>query len=205
MMRRVVLVLSALAFAAALAGSAAGASGFKRHAAPGVGVSLSVPASWVVISSKLPPELVDRLLRENPKLAPFMQSLRSPNSPTKFIALDPKIRKGFSTNVNVVAAAVPSWMTFPYYRKALPLEIRNIALGPVQQRTVTIHGARAVRLLYHLPLHFRGKAFTVQTLQYAFLRTGRSVVVTYSTLPALAGRYARTFSSSAATIRFSRA
>jgi hypothetical protein len=202
-MRRVVLVLSALALAAALVGSAGGASGFKRHSVPEAGVSLSVPASWVVISSKLPPALVDRLLRDNPKLAPFMQSLRSPSSPTKFIALDPAVRKGFATNVNVVVAAVPSWMTFPYYRKALPLEIRNIAQGPVQQRAMTIHGARAVRLLYHLPLHFGGRSFTVQTLQYAFLRKGRSVVVTYTTLPALAGRYARMFSSSAATIRFS--
>ncbi len=199
-MRRIALVLSALALAAALAGSAAGASGWKRHAVPNVGVSLAVPASWVVIDSKLPPELVDRMLRENPKLAPFMQSLLSANSPTKFIALDPVVRNGFATNVNVVATPVPT-----YYRKALPLEIRNIAHGRVQTRTVTIQGARAVRLLYHLPLRFDGKKLTVQTLQYAFLRKARSVVVTYTTLPALAGRYARTFSSSAATVRFSAA
>lgn len=202
-MRRVALVLSALALAGALAGSSAGASGYRRHSVPQATVSLSVPASWVVIDRRLPADVVDRLLRENPSLAPFMQSLRPPNSPTKFIALDPAARKGFATNVNVVAAPVPSWMTFPYYRKALPLEVRNIARGRVQTRAVTIHDAHAVRLLYHLPLHYGGRTFTVQTLQYAFLRRGRSVVVTYTTLPALAGRYARTFASSAATIRFS--
>ena len=136
-----------------------------HHSVPSAGASLSVPASWVVIDSKLPLELVDRLLRENPRLAPFMQSLRSPNSPTKFIALDPDVRNGFATNVNVVAAPVPSWMTFAYYRRALPLEIRNIARGRVEQRTMTINGAHAVRLRYRLPLHLGGKAFTVQTLR----------------------------------------
>jgi hypothetical protein len=43
----------------------------------------------------------------------------------------------------------------------------------------------------------------VQTLQYAFMRPGRSVVVTYTTLPSLAGRYHATFVRSAASIRFS--
>lgn len=202
-MRRVALALSLLALAGALAASAAGASRLERHSVPGAGVSLGVPASWVVVDSHLPAELVDRLLRENPKLAPFMRSLRSPSSPTKFMALDPDVRNGFATNVNVVVAPVAGWMTFAFYRRALPVEVRQVAAGRIEQNVVAIGGARALRLRYRLPLRLAGRAVTVQTLQYAFLRRARSVVVTYTTLPASANRYERTFASSAGTIRFS--
>jgi hypothetical protein len=203
-MRRLATVLPLLVLAAILAGSATGASKLERHAIASEGMSFAVPASWLVVDSRLPADVVDRLARENPKLAPFVSGLRSPGSPMKFIALDPALTGGFATNANVVAAAVPSSMTFDSYRRGLVLEIRHLVpKGPVAQKTVTIHGARAVRVGYHLRLRVAGKALTVQTLQYAFLRNGRSVVVTYTTLPKLAGRYARTFASSAATIRFS--
>jgi hypothetical protein len=200
-MRRVVLAVALAAFV--LAGSAAGASRLERHAVPGEGVSLSVPASWVVVDSHLSADLVDRLLRENPKLAPFLHSLRSPNAPTKFMALDPDVRAGFATNVNVVAASVASWITFPLYRQRLKIELQRIAGSRIEQHVVTIHGVRAVRVRYRLHLRLGGRAFTVQTLQYAFLRQARSVVVTYTTLPPLTGRYAGTFASSASSIRFS--
>ena len=78
-----------------------------------------MPGFWVVVDSKLPQEFVDRLSRENPRLAPFIRSLQTPNGPTKFIALDPAVREGFATNVNVVVAPVPSSMAFPAYRLAL--------------------------------------------------------------------------------------
>jgi hypothetical protein len=167
-------------------------------------MSFAVPSSWLVVDRRLPADVVDRLARENPKLAPFVSALRSPSSPMKFIALDPSLTGGFATNANVVAASVPSWMTFPAYRSGLVLEIRHVLpAGRIAQRAATIHGQRAVRLRYHLRVKVGGKSLTVQTLQYAFLRKGRSVVVTYTTLPKLAGRYAGTFASSAATIRFS--
>ncbi|TML67874.1 MAG: hypothetical protein E6G11_12465 [Actinobacteria bacterium] len=202
-MRRTARFLGVLLLAAVFVGSAAGATRLQRHAVPGQGVSLAVPGFWVVVDSKLPQEFVDRLSRENPRLAPFIRSLQTPNGPTKFIALDPAVREGFATNVNVVVAPVPSSMTFPAYRLALTAEIQSLVPGQrVAQKVVTINGARAVRLRYRLRLQL-GRAFTVQTLQYAFLRRGRSVVVTYTTLPGLVSRYARTFARSAATIRFS--
>jgi hypothetical protein len=200
-MRRLALLLALLALAAVLVGSAAGAAGFRRHAVPGEKVSLAVPAAWVVADSRLPAPLVDRLSRENPKLAPFLASLRSKNVPTKFIALDPAVRNGFATNANVVAVPVGDWVSFDYYRQALPLQVRNVAAGRLEQRVVRIDGVRAVRLRYRLRLHL-GREFTAQTLQYAFLHKGRSVVVTYTTLPSLSSRYARTFAASAASIRF---
>jgi len=202
-MRRLALALPLVALAAVLVGSAVGATKLERHAVKGEGLSLAVPAPWIVVDGQLPPGVVDRLAHENPKLAPYVSALRSPSSPMKFIALDPTLAGGFATNANVVAAAIPSGMSFAAYRRELVLEIRNLVQGPIAQNVLTIHGAKAVRLRYHLRLSVGGKSLTVQTLQYAFLRNGRSVVVTYTTLPRLARRYARTFASSAATIRFS--
>ena len=202
-MRRIVCAFAVLAVATALVGSAAGATGLERYSVPGEGISLGVPVSWVVVDSRLSAGAVDRLLRENPKFAPFLQSLPSSTGPTRFIALDPKVHNGFATNINVVVDPLASSTTFSAYRRALGREIRHIAVGAVERKVVTIHGARAVRVLYRFRLRLGGKAVTVQTLQYAFLRVGRSVVVTYTTLPALAGRYARTFASSAAKIRLS--
>ncbi len=93
-------------------------------------------------------------------------------------------------------------MTFAQYRAALLGEIRSIAgSSPIDARVVTVGGQRALRLSYRLSITV-GTTQTVQTLQYAFQRPGRSVVVTYTTLPSLKSRYAKTFARSAASIRF---
>jgi hypothetical protein len=119
----------------------------------------------------------------------------------KFIALNPKVQSGFATNVNVVVVPVQTGITFAQYRQALLSELGGIVTGKLQQSVTTIAGARALRLTYRLRLSL-GRAVTVQTLQYAFLRPGRSVVVTYTTLPTLSSSYAATFRKSAASIRF---
>jgi hypothetical protein len=202
------LVLLALGLAAAvLAGSAAGAqqSGavdFERHAVPGHGMSLTVPAPWVVVDSRLPQSVVDRLSRENPRLAPFLVGLSQPGSPIRFIALDPEVRDSFATNVNVVVVPVSGNLSLSQYQNALASELRTVAAKSLQKSLVTVGGVRAVRLNYRFQLSL-GRTFTVQTLQYAFLRSGKSIVVTYTTLPSHAARYRATFKRSAGSIRFS--
>ncbi len=201
-MRSLVVTIVSATAVAALAQSAVGASPFERHAVRGQGISLSVPASWVAVDSSLPRATIEKLARENPKLAPYLAQLSGPNSAAKFLALDPAVRSSFATNVNVVVAPTPT-LSFAQYRKALVAEIRSfVGSSPIDDRAVTIGGAKAVRLNYRLTLQV-GRAFTVQTLQYAFPRPGRSVVVTYTTLPADSSRYAATFARSAGSIRFS--
>ena len=200
-MRRVTFAVTILLAIAALAGSAAGAERFQRHAVRGHGVSLAVPASWVAVDGRVPQAVVDELSRDNPTLAPFLQQLGRPSSPMKLIALDPAVRRGFATNVNVVVASLPAGLTFAGYRRGLVGEIRAIGARGVKHRVVEIRGARAVRVEYRFDITVQTKR-TVQTLQYAFLRPGRSIVVTYTTLPSLAGRYAATFRRSAASFRF---
>lgn len=200
-MRRIRIALVALVLAVVGAAPVLGAVPFERHAVSGEGVSLEVPASWISVGSSLPRSVLDQLARENPKLAPSIAQLSQPNSPMKFLALDPAVRKGFATNVNVVVTPVRSGMSFSLYRAALLAELRSVVTTPIAERAVTVNGARAVRVSYRLRLSL-GRKRTVQTLQYAFLRGRRSVVVTYTTLPAFAAAYQRTFARSARSIRF---
>jgi hypothetical protein len=201
-MRRVVLALTILA-AAGLVASASGATGFQRHAVPAQGISLAVPASWIVVDSSFSQTLIDRVSQQNPKLAPYIAQLGQPGSPMKFLALDPAVRHAFATNVNVVVAPARRGTTFAHYTTALLAGLRAIASGLITKRVVTIGGAKALRVSYRFRFAF-GQMRTVQTLQYAFVRGPRTIVVTYTTLPVEATRYAPTFQQSAASIRFAR-
>jgi hypothetical protein len=201
-MRRLVVALLVGALAASALGTAVAADRYKRHAVRGQGVSLAVPASWVAVDATLPDAAVARLQRENPKLARYLGQLSGPRSAAKFLALDPAVQNGFATNVNVVVAPIPS-VSFEVYRAAIVNEIQSlIGSAKVVHRPVTINGARGLRLSYPFQITV-GRTYTVSTLQYAFPRVGRSVVVTYTTLPRLKTRYAPTFARSAASIRFS--
>ncbi len=199
-MRIAVTALVVAVAAASLVGQAVGAERFKRHAVPGQGVSLAIPAAWKAIDASLPASALRELERQNPKLAPYIKQLAGPNSAAKFLAFDPALRGGFATNVNIVAVAIPN-VTFAQYRQALVAEIRSISGSTPKNTVVTVGGKRALRLDYRLRLTLGG-SLTVQTLQYAFQRPGRSVVVTYTTTPSLKSRYAGTFARSAASIRF---
>lgn len=200
---RVFLVgLAAVLAATALVGQAVGAERYKRHTVGGEGLSLAVPATWNAIDANLPLATLKQFERQNPKLAPHIRQLMGPNSPAKFLAFDPALRAGFATNVNVVAVPISN-VTFAQYRAALVGEIGSIVGSePIDARTVKVGGLRALRLSYRLQIT-AGTRVTVQTLQYAFQRPGRSIVVTYTTLPALKSRYAGTFARSAASIRLS--
>lgn len=200
-MRSALLCLAVVVAAASLVGPATGAERFKRHTVRGQGISLAVPAAWKAVDASLTGAALRQFERQNPKLAPYLRQLSGPNSPAKFLALDPSLSRGFATNVNVVAVPIPN-VTFAQYRTALVAEIRSLARSTPESTVVTIGGRRALRLEYRLTLTVQAPV-TVQTLQYAFQRPGRSVVVTYTTLPSLKSRYAPTFTRSAASIRFS--
>jgi hypothetical protein len=199
--RRLIFVLVAGAVAVSAVGSALAAERFKRHVVPGQGVSLAVPTTWVAVNATLPASAIDRLSRQNPKLAPYLGQLSGPGSAAKFLALDPAVQNGFATNVNVVVAPIPS-VPFNLFRTAIVNEIRSlVGSAKIDERVVTIDGVHGVRLSYPFRITV-GRTYTVSTLQYAFPRSGKSIVVTYTTLPRLKARYASTFARSAASIRF---
>jgi hypothetical protein len=193
-----------LAVAAVVASPAAGA-GTKRYAVAGANVSFAVPSTWVALNGSQirTRALVEQLARENPRLAPFVRSFTQTRSPVKFVALDPSVKGGFATNVNVVSLPVPGTLTFEQYREALLSELGSLTRGSrITDADVDIGGNRALRLSYRFRLNAAGRTFTVQTLQYAFLRNAKSTVFTYTTTPRYATGYARTFEASARSIRF---
>jgi hypothetical protein len=198
--RAVPLTRAGALVALALVVSAPAATPFPRHTVKGEGVSLAVPASWIAIESGIPKSIVDRLSQQNPRLAPYLDQLARPGSPMKFLALDPAIQSGFATNANVVVGPVPAGTTFDLYRAGVLAGLQALKPGKVSQRVVTIGGRKALRTGYRFRVTL-GRTRTAQTLQYAFLRGTRSIVVTYTTLPALQSRYAATFARSAASIR----
>jgi hypothetical protein len=203
---RIRLVFALAVAVAALASPASGAEQLKRHSIAGEGVSLGVPNSWVAISAKdlLTGAALDRLARDNPNLAPFIRAFAQAGSPVKFVALDPALRGGFATNVNVVAVRIGRAVTFEEYRQALLSELRVLTRGgKIEQSVVRVGGERAVRVSFRFKLT-AGRTFTVQTLQYGFLRQGKSIVFTYSTVPRFASAYAQAFRASASSIRFAR-
>jgi hypothetical protein len=201
--RAALLVAAAATLAVTAAPAAPAAKPLTRHVVPGVGVSLAVPGSWIAVDHRevLTKEVIERLSRDNPELASLFSALKSGG--VKFVAADPKVRGGFATNVNVVVASAPPGMTQAGYRRALVTQIGAIpsVKGPVASAAVTLPTGPAVRLRYNLQLMVQRRRLVTETLQYAFLRGGRSIVVTYTTTPESGAAYAPTFSRSARSIR----
>jgi hypothetical protein len=201
--RLAVLTAFVAALALVVGAQASAAERLVRHTVPGDGVSLSVPASWVALDHRdvLSEQVLAELSRENPQLAPLFTALRSGS--IRFLAADPKVRQRFATNVNIVVSRAPAGLDFNAYRGAIVAQLDQLpsVAGPIRTSVVTLPTGKAVRVRYGLKLVARGRKFTTATLQYGFLRRGRSIVVTYTTLPTLAGTYDATFAASASSIR----
>jgi hypothetical protein len=189
---------------AVLATPAPAAEQLKRHKIEG-GVSFGIPNTWVAVDGRtlLNQANLSQLARDNPDLAPFINALAAAGPLLKFVAFDPVVRQGFATNINVVSAPLPGAMSFSQFRQVMVAQLQSIKpIGGVDDSVVRIGGQRAVRVSFRYKLTAGGRTFTVQTLQYAFLRGGKSVVFTYTTSPRHAARYAAPFKASAASIRF---
>jgi hypothetical protein len=204
-MRVRLLAALVLAVSAVLASPAAGADPLKRYAVSGAGASFSVPSSWVTFNARQirTQAFLDEVARENPRLAPYIRSFTQTGTPVRFVALDPALKGGFATNANVVSLAVPGSISFAQYREVLLAQLQTLTQGAkIAESEVVIDGNRALRLRYRFRLTVAGRTLDVQTLQYAFLRNGKSIVFTYTTSPRSAAGYARTFEASAKSIRF---
>jgi len=198
------LALSLLA-AAVLTGVAAAAPPV-RHPVPGQPISLSTPAGWKAVSPKdvLTPGYLQKLRRENPALAEVVSALAQPSSPTKLIVVDPQVRQGFASNVNVVVERIPTGTTLKQYADAAIAGVRSLkGISGLRRATVRLPAGPAEHVTYRLTFAANGKQLTVVIEQYAFVH-GPAFVVTYSTLPSLRAHYAPIFADSARSIRFAR-
>jgi hypothetical protein len=204
-------VARAFAIAAAavvlVAGAGRAATGpFHRHSIRGYRTSIALPSTWKTVDYQqvVKAGALDQLARDNPELAGTFAAMAQPNSPIKLFAYDPQVANGFATNANVVVVPLAGQVSFSEYQRQLVGELRTVSsVSQLRSSTVRLPAGRAVRIGYRLNVNVRGRTLLVQTLQYAFLNRRRSVVVTYSTLPASARFYRNVFTTSSRSIRFS--
>jgi hypothetical protein len=203
-------VVRALAIVAAatvlVAGAARAETGaFHRYTIPGYGTSIALPSSWKTVDYRqlVKAGVLDQLARDNPELAGTFAAMAQPNSPIKLFAYDPQVANGFATNANVVIAPLGGQVAFSEYQRQLVGQLGTLSsVSHLRSSPVRLPAGRAVRLSYCLRVKSRGRMLSVQTLQYAFLNAGQSIVATYSTLPASARFYSGVFATSARSIRF---
>ena len=148
--------------------------------------------------------VLQQLAKENPELAGSLAAMAQASSPIKFFAFDPHVANRFASNVNVVVVPLRTRPTFSQYEQALVDEVRGVSSASgLSYYIVQLPGGQAVRLSYRLSVTVKGRKILVLALQYGFLHRGRSVVITYSTVPASARFYSAVFATSARSIRFS--
>jgi hypothetical protein len=166
--------------------------------------SLGVPKSWTAITRDELREsgAMERFSRDNPAIAPVLDGILRSGSPMKFIALDPAIRQGFVTNVNVVVQDVPDDMELSDLARSSAADLRSLGVvRGLRTSVVSLPAGEAVKINYRMRIRYGAATRSVATLQYALIEDGESYVVTYSTLPDLEQRYASTFTDSAQSLR----
>ena len=205
-MRRIVLAIALLAVAAAPAGAQPDA-GWERHR--GQGFSLELPGSWADRSNDRARLLreVRRLTGDDPELAALMDSLLSAGSgnvAVKMIAFDlerSSLRTGFATNLNVVRERT-SLPLAPWRQEALKtLNSMTFVVQPIWWRYVRLPAGKAVKLTYRARFDLGGKRLDTSITQYALVKKGAAIILTYTTLPPLAKSYRATFERSARSLR----
>ena len=207
-MRRIAVAALLLVLAAGLA-SVGTAASTKRYTISGAGASINVPSSWETLDRRTVTNSAafKSFIDENPALRPFVAQMTGANSAIKLMAFDLKLTSGFATNVNIVLSTPPPSSLTPQqlatiYGRELKARLSTIQ-GPVAASVVKLPAGTAVRASYKIRFSNQGRQLVVQTLQYLVLHPNKSLVVTFSTLPADAARRSATFTSIARSLRFS--
>ncbi|MBA3432578.1 MAG: hypothetical protein H0U08_00625 [Actinobacteria bacterium] len=205
-MRRIVVAALLVSLVAGLV-STASASTTTRRSIPGAGASIVIPTAWSVLDRRTVTSSVafKRFIDENPSLRPFVAQMAGANSAIKLMAFDLDLSQGFATNINVVLSGPAPRLSLTQiaaiYRRELEARLSTI-VGPVATSAVTLPAGKAVRASYKVRFVNQGRRLTVQTLQYLVLGGDKSLVVTFSTLPAQASRRNGTFAAIARSLRF---
>ena len=176
-------------------------AGFTTYEVSSANFSIAVPQSWRTFTAEEAfgdGEALDQLERENPEFAQYRDALSNPRSPMKLVAVDPNVRGGFATNVNVIAQKVSDDFSFEDFARQSEAEIRQLTgmSTGMQTEVVELPAGRAQRLSYQASFTVNGQERSISTLQYGLVADGWMYVITYTTLPERADEYRNDFERS---------
>ena len=176
-------------------------AGFTTYEVSSANFTIAVPQSWRTFTAEeafADTDALDQLERENPEFAQYRDALADPRSPMKLVALDPNVRGGFATNVNVIAQDVSDDFSFEDFARQSEAEIRQLAdmSTGMDTKVVELPAGRAQRLSYQASFTLNGQERSISTLQYGLVADGWMYVITYTTLPELADEYRNDFDRS---------
>ena len=177
-------------------------AGFSVRAVRGEGFSIAVPKDWRSIdaATALRGESVKQFERDNPAAAAAVEALARPNSPMKFIAIDPSGGE-FATNVNVLVSRIPADVSFARWTAAETAQISALRPTRLRKSDVQLPVGRAYRLRYHARLTIRGTPRDLAIHQYMVKRGPFLYVITFTTDATGEGGLTSTFEESARTFK----
>ena len=175
-----------------------GSDGLNRYEISSGRFSIGVPETWhATASTQMQKASFKRFANQNPAFAAYADVVGKKNSPFKFFAYDPVVRKRFATNLNVIVTPVPAGVTSEKYKRSALAEAKAIANSRLHSSEVDLPAGKALRIEYRARFLLNGGRKAVATTQYALLLDSKSYVLTYTTLPALRRDYAHLFEQSA--------
>ena len=194
----IALLLAGCGFGAESAPEAVVGDGLTRYEISSGRFSISVPETWhATTSSQMQKASFRRFADQNPAFAAYANAVAKKNSPFKFFAYDPVVRKRFATNLNVIVTPVPEGVTPEKYKRSALAEAKAIADSRLHSSEVDLPAGKALRIEYRFRFRLNSHRQGVATTQYALLLDNKSYVLTYTTLPALRSDYANWFRLSA--------
>jgi hypothetical protein len=194
-----------LAVALAAAPSAGAAPDTRTYRIADVKLSFAVPATWVRLTLRDGVGSAgERLRRESPHLAMIHEAMTRAVPAARLVAYDPSTRRGFVTNVNVIVTRVPAGLGFDQYlrlTRAELLQLPGLVASPAVRAT-TLPAGPAARSHLRATVVVDGRRVVGDVTQFAFLRDGRSIVLSFTSAATAAARNAPVVARSAASIRF---
>ena len=194
----IVVLLAGCGFSGESTPEAVVGDGLTRYEISSGRFSIGVPETWhATTSTQMKKASFKRFAHQNPAFAAYAGAVAKKNSPFKFFAYDPVVRKRFATNLNVMVTPLPEGVSPEKYKRSALGEAKSIADSPLDSSEVDLPAGRALRIEYRARFLLNGRRKAIATTQYALLLDNTSYVLTFTTLPALRNDYADWFRLSA--------
>jgi hypothetical protein len=178
-------------------------AGFTIRVVKDEGFSIAVPKAWrSVDTQQVLSGGLKQFRKANPQLGSELEALARPNSPIKLVAVDPKLERGFATNLNLLVTEIPSGIEFDQWTSVQVAEIEKVqTVKGLKREETQLRPGRALHLSYRVSFKRPSGSFVAFVHQYMVKNDGFLYVLTYSTLPSTEPKYKKTFADSARSFR----